>query len=157
MPVRAATLADLDVLVAGNAAMALETEDLVLDPAVLRAGVRAVLAGEVPGFYRVVEEDGGIVSQMMLTFEWSDWRNRTVWWIQSVYTPPAHRGRGHYRQLYASVLAEAQAAGAGGLRLYVDSRNTSAQAVYATLGMDGAHYRVFEAMFAPVSRPADPP
>ena len=145
--VRAGTLADLEVLVAGNAAMARETEELVLDLDVLRPGVAAVLAGEVPGFYRVVEVDGEIVSQMMLTFEWSDWRNRTVWWIQSVYTPPTHRGRGYYRQLYAAVLEEARAAGAAGLRLYVDSRNTPAQAVYSALGMDGAHYRVFEAMF----------
>lgn len=157
MPVRPATLADQDAIVVGNAAMALETEGLVLDPATLRAGVRAVLAGEVPGLYRVVEKGGAVVSQMMITFEWSDWRNRMVWWIQSVYTSPSHRGQGHYRRLYAAVREEAVAAGAAGLRLYVDARNTAAQAVYGVLGMDGGHYRVFEAMFEVPIPPASPP
>lgn len=143
--IRAATLDDLDTLVAGNLAMALETEALALDPDTLRAGVRAALEGKA--LYRVVEEEGEVRAQLMLTREWSDWRNREVWWIQSVWVPEAHRGRGLYKALYAAVLAEARAAGVGGLRLYVDERNTRAQAVYAALGMDGEHYRVFEAMW----------
>jgi len=83
----------------------------------------------------------------MITFEWSDWRNRMVWWIQSVYVVPDARGRGVFRALYDALRREAQAAGAGGLRLYVDTTNTRAQAVYRALGMNGDHYRVFEEMF----------
>ena len=132
---------------AGNLAMAQETERLQLDPEVLHAGVAAVLDGRVPGRYYVFEEGGRVLAQLMITFEWSDWRNCLVWWIQSVYVDPAHRRRGLYRQLYAVVREEARAAGAAGLRLYVDATNTGAQAVYAALGMDGGHYRVFEAMF----------
>lgn len=142
---------DLDALVAGNLAMALETEGLRLDATVLCAGVRAVLAGEVPGFYRVIEEDGRVVAQLMLTFEWSDWRARMVWWIQSVYVWPSHRRRGLYRLLYAAVVAEARREGVAGIRLYVDSRNTAAQAAYSALGMDGEHYRVFEEMLGTAS------
>lgn len=127
--------------------MALETEDLRLDLDVLRSGVSRVLSGEVPGFYRVIEDQGEVIAQIMITFEWSDWRDRQVWWIQSVYVAPHARRRGLYAALHNAVLAEARAAGAGGLRLYVDARNTSAQAVYASMGMDGAHYRVFEQMF----------
>jgi ribosomal protein S18 acetylase RimI-like enzyme len=84
----------------------------------------------------------------MITYEWSDWRNRMVWWIQSVHVEPAARGRGVFRALYAHVRHEAEAAGAGGLRLYVDLTNTRAQLVYGAIGMNGDHYRVFEDMFA---------
>lgn len=146
--IRQARIEDADVLVAGNLAMAQETESVRLDPAVLRAGVLAVLTERAPGRYYVYEEAGHILAQLMITYEWSDWRNRVVWWIQSVYVDPAHRRRGLYRQLYRAVHEEARTAGAAGLRLYVDSSNTRAQTVYAALGMDGGHYRVFEAMFA---------
>ncbi len=144
--IREGTIDDLDALVEGNRLMALETEDLALDVDTLRAGVAAVLRGEQPGRYYVIEEEGAVVAQLMITFEWSDWRNKTVWWIQSVFVPEAARGRGLYGRLYAHVRAEAERAGAAGIRLYVDARNTRAQEVYARLGMDGGHYRVFEAM-----------
>jgi GNAT superfamily N-acetyltransferase len=139
---------DLEVLVAGNLAMAYETERVRLDPAVLRAGVRAVLERRARGAYWVLEEDERVIAQLLVTFEWSDWRDCEVWWIQSVYVEPEHRRRGLFRQLYGAVRAAAQAAGAGGLRLYVETSNTRAHAVYAALGMRGDHYRVFEQMFA---------
>lgn len=145
--VRPATLADLEFLVSGNLEMALETEKLTLDEDVVRAGVRALLEGRQPGRYYVAEVDGFGAGQLLVTFEWSDWRNKVVWWVQSVYTVPETRKKGVYRALYTHVRNEAKAAGAGGLRLYVDTRNTRAQQVYATLGMNGDHYRVFEDMF----------
>jgi GNAT superfamily N-acetyltransferase len=145
--IRPATIRDLDFLVHGNREMARETESLELDPAILREGVRAVLDGTQPGAYRILEIDGRPVAQLLLTYEWSDWRNRVVWWIQSVWVQPDQRKHGRFRQLYQAVREEAEAAGAGGLRLYVDERNTRAQAVYRALGMDGGHYRVFEDMF----------
>jgi len=147
MHVREATLHDLEALIEGNAAMAVETEHLHLDPSTLRAGVAALLEGRAPGTYRVCEIEGRVVGQILVTYEWSDWRNRTVWWIQSVYVQPEFRGRGVYRSLYAAVVEAARAAGAAGLRLYVDARNARAQAVYTALGMNGDHYRVFESMF----------
>ena len=153
--IREATLADVDALVAGNQAMALETESLVLDPAVLRRGVVAVLEASGKGRYFVAEADGDVAAQLMITYEWSDWRCGDVWWIQSVYVAPAHRRKGLYRALYQHVLVAAAAAGAPGIRLYVDQRNTPAQAVYTALGMCGDHYQVFEAMFAepPIAEP----
>lgn len=145
--VRPANLTDLDTLVAGNAAMALETENLKLDDATLRAGVEAVLTGRAPGQFSVAEHEGRVVGQLLVTYEWSDWRNRPVWWIQSVHVAADARRLGVFRALYAHTRAAAQAAGAGGLRLYVDTTNTRAQSVYAALGMNGGHYQVFEDMF----------
>ncbi len=145
--IRPAELRDLDFLVRGNREMARETEGLALDEAILREGVRAVLLGEQPGAYFILEDGGAPIAQLLITFEWSDWRNRMVWWIQSVFVEPGHRGQGRFRELYEAVRAEAKSAGAGGLRLYVDERNARAQAVYRALGMDGGHYRVFEEMF----------
>lgn len=145
--IRLAEPSDLDFVVSCNQRLAEETEMLMLNTATLREGVRALLEGRVPGRYWVAEMDGTVVGQTAVTFEWSDWRNRMVWWIQSVYVVPDARTFGVFRALYDHVKFEAQAAGAGGIRLYVDTRNTRAQAVYAALGMNGEHYRVFEDMF----------
>src|SRR5262245_19206392 len=125
--IRPATIADLEILIEGNRAMARETEALELDDKILREGLVAILEGRQPGMYRVLEEDGEVLAQLMVTFEWSDWRNRTVWWIQSVYVWPKARRRGCFRELYRALADEARAAGAAGLRLYVDERNTRAQ------------------------------
>ncbi len=144
--VRTAGPEDLDRIVEGNRAMAQETEGLALDPDTLRAGVAAGLEGEVDARYLLAIRDGDVAGQLMLTREWSDWRNGQVWWIQSVYVWPAFRRQGVYRALYAAVLERAAAAGAVGVRLYVDERNTRARQTYAALGMDGQHYRVFEQM-----------
>ena len=145
--VRPATAADLDFIVEGNLAMALETEKLALDQAVLREGVRTLLEQRAPGAYWVAERHGAVVGQLMITYEWSDWRNRLVWWIQSVYVTPEARQHGVFRALYAHVRQAAETAGAGGLRLYVDNTNGKAKQVYAALGMNGDHYSVFEDMF----------
>ena len=146
--VRPATSADHAFIVRGNLEMALETEDLRLDEATLAAGVRSMLDGHAPGAYWIAEVNGEPAGQLMITFEWSDWRNRIVWWIQSVYVVPTARRHGVFRHLYAHVREAAATAGAGGLRLYVDTRNTRAQEVYRSLGMNGDHYRVFEDMFS---------
>jgi len=145
--VRPAEITDLDVLVAGNAALAEESERLRLDVGTLRQGILALLESRAAGRYFVAEHDGRVVGQLLTTYEWSDWRNRMVWWIQSVYVVPEARRRGVLRALYENARREALAAGAGGLRLYVDTTNTRAQAVYTKLGMTGDHYRVFEDMF----------
>ena len=118
-------------------------------------GIRALLESRAPGRYWVAELEGRVVGQLLITFEWSDWRNRMVWWIQSVYVMPNVRGRGVLRTLYDATRREALASGSGGLRLYVDTTNVRAQRVYAALGMRGDHYRVFEEMFAEPLSSAD--
>ena len=154
LKIRLAEPADLESIVEHNLALAEETEQVRLDRATLRAGVLALLDGQQPGIYWVAERDGAVVGQLLVTFEWSDWRNRMVWWIQSVYVRPPARSQGVLRALYATARQEAEAAGAGGLRLYVDTTNEDAQAAYKALGMAGGHYKVFEDMFA--EPPRDP-
>ena len=146
--IRDADARDGDLLVRFATAMARETEGLALDPAVLGPGVAALLADPRKGRVFVLEEDGTAVATLMLTTEWSDWRDGWWWWIQSVYVAPEARRLGVFRALYAHVEAEARATpGVCGLRLYVENANARAQATYAALGMVDAHYRVFEAEF----------
>ncbi len=143
--VRPANQDDLDALVEGNLRLALETEGLALDEAVVRRGVQVGVESALSRYW-VATRDGAVVGQVMTTIEWSDWRAASVWWLQSVYVWPPHRRAGVFGALYAEVQREAEAAGAAGLRLYVDQRNETAMAVYRRLGMNGDHYRVFERM-----------
>ena len=158
LQIRRATLADAESIADHNAAMARETENVQLDPQRLRLGVDAVLNDPGKGFYTVAEAEAPVVGQMvvghqvvgqmMITFEWSDWRNGTFWWVQSVYVQPDYRRRGVYRRLYEHVLREAKSrSDVCGVRLYVDKGNRAAQQVYERLGMNRAQYAMYEVDF----------
>jgi len=143
--IRHATAADADVITAYNAAMALETEHKRLDPATLRAGVQRAIAQPDRARYFLADVEGRVVGQLMVTFEWSDWRNADFWWIQSVYVHPDFRSRGVFATLYRHVERLARDAGACGLRLYVERDNAGAQSAYRRLGMADSGYLVYEA------------
>lgn len=143
--VRMATVEDVEFLVDGNARMAMETEGLALDRERLRAGVSAVFADAGRGFYLVGEVDGERAGQMMITYEWSDWRNGVFWWIQSVYTVPERRGLGVFGAIYRRVEEMARERGdVCGVRLYVEAHNERAQATYRKCGMAETVYRMYE-------------
>ena len=145
MQIRTATPEDVDALVEFNQAMALETEGKRLDTEILRAGVSAVFADEKKGFYVVVEQEGSVAAGLMVTTEWSDWRNGWFWWIQSVYVRPEHRGGGSYGRMYQFVKDRAaQAGNVCGFRLYVEKENELAQRVYEKLGMERTYYLMYE-------------
>ncbi len=153
--VRAATPADAAWLTECAIAMAHETEGKALDPATVRAGVEGGLADASRARYFVAMHDalagadsiGVPVGTLMLTHEWSDWRNGDWWWIQSVYVSPQFRRHGVFRALYRHVEAQARATpGVVGLRLYVEHGNANAQATYAALGLRDAGYRILEAL-----------
>ena len=146
--IRRARLSDAPTLTAFNAAMALETEHLMLDPTVLAAGVRAGLEDENKARYFVAEMDGVVVGQLMLTLEWSDWRNGDIWWIQSVYVHPQSRRKGVFSAIYRHVEKLANESKAAGLRLYVEQHNQAGQQTYTQLGMGLTEYLVMETMFA---------
>ena len=144
---RDATPSDAAAIVDFQLAMARETEDIELDRPIVVRGVDAVFADPSLGRYFVAEASGEVVASLLITYEWSDWRNGLVWWIQSVYVIPELRRRGVYAGLYSHVKAMVDAEPAiRGIRLYVDTRNVAAQQVYARLGMHGEHYKVFEWM-----------
>jgi len=144
---REARLSDADRIVEFQIAMAVETEQIRLDRMVCTAGVAAVLRDEKLGRYYVGEIDGEVAASTLITYEWSDWRNGMVWWIQSVYVLPGERKQGVYAGLYRYIQELAQRDDhVRGIRLYVDRRNAPAQQVYARLGMNGEHYQVFEWM-----------
>lgn len=130
-------------------AMALETEGKRLDPGVVEAGIHAVLEQPARGRYLVAGRAGALLGALLLTHEWSDWRNADWWWIQSVYVLPDARRSGVFRALYQHVLAEAESSeGVCGLRLYVEQDNARAQHTYSALGLRDAQYRVMEQAFA---------
>ena len=144
---REAQLGDRTAIVEFQIAMARETEDVQLDRATCTHGVDSVFRDGALGRYYVAELDGIVIAALLITWEWSDWRNGVVWWIQSVYVRPELRGQRVYAGLYEHVKRLALAdENVKGIRLYVDESNKRAQEVYARLGMSGEHYRVFEWM-----------
>ena len=143
--IRIAKAEDTDSLVEFNQAMALETEGKRLDAQILQSGVEAVFHDERKGFYVVAESENKIVGGLMITFEWSDWRDRWFWWIQSVYVLPDSRGRGVYASLYEFVKEKSRdEKNVCGFRLYVEKENTRAQKVYERLEMKRSHYVLYE-------------
>ncbi len=145
MQIRQATSSDLEVLVAGNQAMALETEDLALDSTTVRAGVDAVLKDATLGRY-LVATDGAdtVIGMLLITYEWSDWRNQMMWWIQSVYVWPGARRNGVFKALLGQVEHEAHQNNVSTLRLYAEVENLQAHDTYRARGFFTDHYQVFE-------------
>ena len=150
--IRPAQEADIETLITYNAALAKETEGKTLCHSTLRAGIRSLLHRPSLGSYIVAEiPDSGnkqLIGQLMITYEWSDWRNGMIWWIQSVYVDPPHRRQGIYRALHQYVIEKAQREpGICGIRLYVEQNNATAKAAYQTVGLSHAGYLVYETIF----------
>jgi GNAT superfamily N-acetyltransferase len=144
---RDAVRTDVSDIVDFQVAMARETEDVALDRDVCRRGVEAVFDRPALGRYFIAEADGRVVASLLITYEWSDWRNGNVWWIQSVFVRPEARRQRIYGGMYEHVQTLVQSdESVRGIRLYVDRRNTPAQDVYRRCGMNGDHYLVFEWM-----------
>jgi GNAT superfamily N-acetyltransferase len=143
--IREATLADARVIADFNVRLADETEGLRLDPARVQAGVDAILKDPSKGIYFVAEMDGVVVGQTMITYEWSDWRNGNLWWIQSVYVKAEFRGQGVFQRLFQHIRALASRKNdVAALRLYVHAENERAHRSYQKLGMSRTKYEVFE-------------
>ena len=145
MIIRKGQESDLNALIQFNLAMAKETEDLALDEQTLSNGVISLLLKPEKGFYLVAEVDGEIAGSLMVTFEWSDWRAKDYYWIQSVYIRPQNRRQGVYGKLYQAVKQIAdENGGAASFRLYVEQDNTKAQKTYSALGMEKSYYQMYE-------------
>lgn len=144
-----ATPDDIEIIASFNEQMALETEGKRLDPERIRAGVGGVFDVPGRGFYLVARAGDEPVGCLLVTFEWSDWRNGLIWWIQSVFVRADWRRRGVYRALYSALEPRARASGAIGFRLYVEDENSGAQDTYEALGMRHAGYQVYEDLLDP--------
>ena len=145
--IRSASPDDISDIAQFNIAMAQETEERQLDPETIQSGVSGVIQNHAHGFYLIAERDQVAIGSLLITFEWSDWRNGTLWWIQSVYVKPEHRRPSVFKALYDVVIARARAAkSVRGIRLYVEQENLDAQSVYQKLSMQKTPYQMFELM-----------
>jgi GNAT superfamily N-acetyltransferase len=144
--IRKAKPEDADAIIDFQLKMAWETEKMTLPAETVTKGVHAVFANPALGQYWVAEDEGHVAASLLITYEWSDWRNTNVWWFQSVYVIPSHRRRGIFRSMYMHIKAEAERTGVAGLRLYVETNNSGAQNTYEALGMKREHYEMYEWM-----------
>jgi ribosomal protein S18 acetylase RimI-like enzyme len=147
LSIRPATLADQPLIADFNQRLAVESEDRDLAADVIGPGVATLLADPTLGRYFMAELAGRVVGQLMITYEWSDWRNGLFWWIQSVYVSPSVRRNGVFSALYQHAAELARRQGACGLRLYVEQDNHRAQKTYQALGLADTPYRVMEVEF----------
>ncbi len=143
--IRLARKDDAPVIAAFTSCIALETENTELDPSTVLQGVENAMVDTKYGFYAVAEIEGQIAGCLMVTYEWSDWRNGVQWWLQSVYVDPQFRGIGVFTKLFEFVLESANCEpNVCGIRLYVDKSNTSAISTYKTLGLNPTDYLLYE-------------
>ena len=147
---RRATIEDLKFLVDGNRAIARETEGIELSEAKLSEGVSALLEDDNKGMYWVATRQDQVIGQILVTYEWSDWRNGQMWWIQSVYVSPDARRQGVFKALLDHVTHAARDHSVVELRLYADTRNRRAHSTYLNQGFTTGHYQVFE---KPITKP----
>jgi GNAT superfamily N-acetyltransferase len=142
--IREASLDDAKTIIFFQQQMAIETEGLSLNEKVLSGGVMAVFGDPSKGRYFVAENDGTVIASLLITYEWSDWRNAWVWWFQSVYVLPEFRRKGVFSKMYDFVRRRTDSRGAAGLRLYVESNNAAARRTYESMGMNSEHYTMYE-------------
>ncbi|MBU0713619.1 GNAT family N-acetyltransferase [bacterium] len=145
--IRKALITDAPIIAGFNSAMALETEGKSLKEEKIKAGVENLFRHPEYGFYIVAEAENRVIGCLLITYEWSDWRNGLVWWIQSVYIHPDFRRQGIYRKMYAFIknLASSKT-NVCGFRLYVEKENRVAQNTYKNLGMVETVYNMYEEM-----------
>jgi ribosomal protein S18 acetylase RimI-like enzyme len=142
--IRKAIPEDAPAIIDFQQKMAWETEQITLVPDKITEGVYAVFTNPALGQYWVAEKNGKVVASLLITYEWSDWRNTNVWWFQSVYVLPAYRRTGIFSSMYSNIRNEADKQGVAGLRLYVETNNSKAQKTYKALGMKSEHYSMYE-------------
>jgi ribosomal protein S18 acetylase RimI-like enzyme len=135
----------IDILIDFQQRLAYESEEVTLDSSTLRKGMEAMFADPGKGLYYIASDGDEVVGCHMITYEWSDWKNGMVWWLQSVYVKESHRKKGIFKMMYDNVISMIKKdPNLIALRLYVDKSNERAMKVYSAMGMDGSHYTVYE-------------
>lgn len=144
--IRKATSEDTEAIIDFQQKMAWETEQMKLVPEIICSGVKSVFEDPSHGQYWVAVDRNKVIASLLITYEWSDWRNSNVWWFQSVYVLPEFRRTGIFKSMYQHIKDEAVKKGVAGLRLYVETNNLKAQHTYEALGMQSQHYKMYEWM-----------
>jgi len=145
MEIRKAETTDAKSIIGFQLKMAKETENIDLDIKILTKGVSTAFKDHSKGIYYIAQDQGKVVASLFTTYEWSDWRNGLILWIQSVYVLPEFRQKGFFNKMYQHLKSMVEKSDEYlGLRLYVDHTNVKAQKVYAKIGMDGEHYKMYE-------------
>ena len=144
--IREASRPDASLIIDFQKMMAWETEKMQLNHELVTSGVNAVFDDSSKGRYFVAEDDGKVIASLLITYEWSDWRNCNVWWFQSVYVMPDYRRKGIFTKMYNYIKDLSGKLGIAGLRLYVETKNHTARKTYETLGMSPEHYSYYEWM-----------
>jgi len=144
--IRKAKPGEAPVIIDFQQKMAWETEQMMLVTDIVTKGVKAVFEISSRGQYWIAEHDDRVIASLLITYEWSDWRNADVWWFQSVYVVPEYRRQGVFRMMYSHIRNLAEEQDVAGLRLYVETKNTRAQKTYEALGMSSEHYAFYEWM-----------
>ena len=144
--IRNAKSEDAPAIIDFQLKMAWETEKMTLNPETVTKGVYAIFDNHSRGEYYVAETESRVVASLLITYEWSDWRNCNVWWFQSVYVVPDYRRQGIFRKMYTFIKSKVEEVGAAGLRLYVETKNIRAKRTYEALGMNSEHYSFYEWM-----------
>lgn len=144
--IRKAEQSDAPSIIDFQLKMAWETEEMKLVPETVTKGVNAVFEDSSRGQYYIAEDKGKVIASLLITYEWSDWRNCNVWWFQSVYVIPEFRRKGAFRKMYAHIRHLAEEQDIAGLRLYVETKNSRAQKTYEAMGMSSEHYAFYEWM-----------
>ena len=147
MKISQATMDNADEISINNINMAKETEDVILNSSVSLDAVKNLINNPSKGFYLIAKKEGKIIGQLMITFEWSDWRNTTIWWIQSVYVLPSYRKQKVFFSLYKESKKLAKQQGIKMFRLYVHNQNKKAISTYESIGMKKRSYIIFEEDF----------
>ncbi len=146
--IRKATIEDAETIIDFNSKMAFETEEMKLNHKLISNGVKNLFSHPEYGYYLVAEKNGVIAGQLMITYEWSDWRNGLFWWVQSVYVAKEFRRQGIYKKMYEWIKEKAKHTdNVCGIRLYVEKENKVAQNTYKNLGMVETHYNLYEEVF----------
>ena len=147
MEISKAILDEAKEISLNNIQMAKETEEVILDSAVSLDAVKNLINDPTKGFYLLAKKEGEIIGQLMITFEWSDWRNTTIWWIQSVYVLPSYRKQKVFFSLYKKSKQLAKQQNIKMFRLYVHNQNKKAISTYESIGMKKKSYIIFEEDF----------
>lgn len=147
MNIRTATLKDIEQITQNNIHLAQESEHKKISYQQTKNGITTIINDPTKGFYLVIEHHNTIIAQLMITYEWSDWTNQNIWWLQSLYIKPEHRHHGHFNTLLEEIKKRAQKYHVSILRLYVHQTNTNAIQAYKHLKMEKKPYDIYQLQF----------